>query len=172
MNAIILLIPILLLRYALLGGLSKEALKRAVFLPPMDGKKRATLWIYLISNIALFLYLFFIQIRIVPGWFYLGLILFVLGTVLYAVSIINFARPNANGVNQKGLYRVSRHPMYVAFFIYFLGCVLLTQSLVLLAILLVFQISSHWIILSEESWCVKEFGEEYITYMKKVRRYI
>jgi protein-S-isoprenylcysteine O-methyltransferase Ste14 len=37
---------------------------------------------------------------------------------------------------------------------------------------LVFQISSHWIILSEERWCVKQFGDEYIDYMKRVRRYI
>ncbi len=37
---------------------------------------------------------------------------------------------------------------------------------------IVFQISAYWIILSEERWCVKKFGEEYINYMNKVRRYI
>jgi protein-S-isoprenylcysteine O-methyltransferase Ste14 len=37
---------------------------------------------------------------------------------------------------------------------------------------LVFQISAHWIILSEERWCVNKFGQEYINYMNKVRRYI
>lgn len=69
-------------------------------------------------------------------------------------------------------YRISRNPMYVACFIYFLGCVLLTQSLILLAILIVFQISAHWIIRSEERWCIKKFGEEYKSYMSEVRRYI
>jgi len=71
----------------------------------------------------------------------------------------------------KGLYRVSRHPTYVAYFIYFSGCVLLTNSLVLFILLIVFQVSAHWIILSEERWCVKEFGQEYIEHMKKARRY-
>lgn len=46
------------------------------------------------------------------------------------------------------------------------------QSLVLLAIVLVFQITAHWIIRSEERWCIKQFGAEYIQYMEKVRRYI
>ena len=172
MNAALLLIPVILLRYGLLGLLSKEALNRAVFLPPLVGRKRAALWLYLISNIAMFVYLFFLQIRLEPAWFYIGLILYGLGIVSYAISIVNYARPNVNGVNLKGLYRVSRNPMYVAWFIYFMGCVLLTRSFILFAILLVFQISSHWIILSEESWCLKQFGEEYGKYMRKVRRYI
>jgi len=77
-----------------------------------------------------------------------------------------------NGINLNGLYRVSRNPMYIAYFIYFLGCALLTHSLILLALLIGFQVSAHWIILSEERWCIKKFGEEYIKYMNKVRRYI
>ena len=75
-------------------------------------------------------------------------------------SVSSFAKPAKNGINLKGLYRISRNPMYVSYFIYFLGCVLLTQSLLLLAILVAFQISTHWIILSEERWCIKKFGEK------------
>ncbi len=62
--------------------------------------------------------------------------------------------------------------MYVAYFIYFLGCVFLTQSIILLTLLMVFQISAHWIILSEERWCINKFGGEYKKYMNEVRRYI
>uniref|UniRef100_UPI0032610785 methyltransferase family protein n=1 Tax=Clostridium sp. NkU-1 TaxID=1095009 RepID=UPI0032610785 len=62
--------------------------------------------------------------------------------------------------------------MYVGYFIYFLGCVLFTHSMLLLISLLVFQISAHWIILSEERWCANKFGTEYINYMNKVKRYI
>ena len=71
-----------------------------------------------------------------------------------------------------GIYRFTRNPMYVAYFVYFLGCVILTHSLILFLILMVFQISAHWIILSEERWCIRQFGDEYIKYMNKVRRYI
>lgn len=71
-----------------------------------------------------------------------------------------------------GLYRVSRNPMYISYFLYFLGCAILTNSWILLLFLIAFQTSSHWIILSEERWCIENFGDEYIKYMNKVRRYI
>lgn len=62
--------------------------------------------------------------------------------------------------------------MYVAYFVFFMGYVLMTQSLILLALVIIFQISAHWIILSEERWCMEKFGDEYVQYLKRVRRYI
>ena len=172
MNAILLVIPLILIRFILLSILDKEALKRAAFFAPLIGKEKAAYWFYQVSNILIFIYLCFLKITTNPYWLYVGLVIYGLGILLCIVSVTNFAKPAENGINIKGIYRVSRNPMYVAYFIYFLGCVLLTQSFILLAILLVFQISAHWIILSEERWCVNKFGDEYINYMNEVRRYI
>ncbi len=130
------------------------------------------LWCYQISTILISVYLFFLKIQTDHAWFYIGLIVYAFGILFCTISIIDFAKPKDNGINVKGLYRISRNPIYIAYFIYFLGCVMLTYSWVLLLLLIIFQISAHWIILSEERWCMKEFGEEYIAYMKKVRRYI
>ncbi|WP_460648037.1 methyltransferase family protein [Lacrimispora xylanolytica] len=71
-----------------------------------------------------------------------------------------------------GFYQISRNPMYVGYFIFFLGCCVLTRSWLLVASLMVFQVSGHWIIRSEERWCIEKFGQEYTSYMDKVRRYI
>ena len=172
MNAFLLVIPLILIRFVLLSILDKEALKRAAFFAPLIGKEKVAYWFYQITNILFFIYLFFLKITTDPNWLYAGLVMFGLGSLLCLLSVIYFAKPAENGINLKGIYRVSRNPMYVAYFIYFLGCVLLTQSIILLIVLLVFQISAHWIILSEERWCVNKFGEEYINYMNKVRRYI
>lgn len=172
MNAFLTIIPFILIRFGLLGILDKEALKRAAFFAPLIGREKAAYGFYQISNVLFFVYLCFQHITIDPYWLSSGLVVYGLGVLLCLVSVLNFAKPAENGINLKGLYRISRNPMYVAYFIYFLGCVLLTQSLILLAILMVFQISAHWIILSEERWCVKKFGTEYINYMNKVRRYI
>jgi protein-S-isoprenylcysteine O-methyltransferase Ste14 len=101
-----------------------------------------------------------------------GLILLILSLILYCVSIIRFASPDALGINKTGLYRFSRNPMYVAFFFYFLGVCMLTRSWILLVILVIFQISVHFLITSEERWCREKFGEPYEEYMLKVRRYI
>lgn len=172
MNGFLLLIPFILIRFGLLSILNKEGLKRAAFFAPLIGREKVAYWFYQISNILIFVYLFFLKITTDPYWFYAGLAIYGLGILLCIASVSNFAKPAENGINLKGLYRISRNPMYMAYFIYFLGCVLLTQSLLLLAILMVFQISAHWIILSEERWCIKKFGEEYKKYMNKVRRYI
>lgn len=172
MNAFFTVIPIILIRYGLLGILSKEALKRASLFAPVIGREKVAYWVYQISTVLMLLYLLLLKIKIGSAWFYVGIIIYSLGIILYGASMINYSKPKINGINLSGLYRVSRNPMYIAYFIYFLGCVFLTQSLILLALLICFQISAHWIILSEERWCIKKFGEEYIKYMNRVRRYI
>lgn len=62
--------------------------------------------------------------------------------------------------------------MYVAYFLVFLGCALVTQSWVLLGMVVVFQVSAHWIILAEERACLAQFGPDYAQYMAQVRRYL
>lgn len=62
--------------------------------------------------------------------------------------------------------------MYVSYFFVFLGCVLLTQSLPLLAALLVFQLTAHTVIRAEERWCLQAFGAAYERYCGSVRRYL
>jgi len=172
MNAVFTVIPLILIRFGLLSILNSRALKRAAFFAPLLGKERVAYWVYQISNITFFIYLCFLRITTDSFWLSIGLVIYGLGILLCIGSILNFAKPKENGINVTGLYRISRNPMYIAYFVYFLGCVLLTRSWILFAILLVFQISAHWIILSEERWCIEKFGEEYITYMRKVRRYI
>jgi protein-S-isoprenylcysteine O-methyltransferase Ste14 len=172
MNAFITVIPIILIRYGLLSFINKEALKRAGIFATLIGRERRAYVVYQITTICIFLYLIMLKIRTDSGWFYIGLIVYISGLILYAVSIVNYSKPKTNGINLNGLYEVSRNPMYIAYFIYFLGCVFLTHSYILLVLLIAFQISAHWIIISEERWCINKFGEEYIRYMNKVRRYI
>ena len=91
---------------------------------------------------------------------------------IYQLSNAAIAAPSGEGLNQNGLYRFSRNPMYLSYFILFMGCALLTHSVLLGGIDIIFQLSSHWIILSEERWCIGRFGDAYRQYMKRVRRYI
>ena len=138
----------------------------------MLGKEIGAYWLYQISNIAILIFMFFLRVKVESSWlFYLGLIFYILGLLFYTVSVVNFARPSNEGLNDKGLYCFSRNPMYLSYFIFFSGCSLLTQSLVLCGIVLIFQFTAHGVILSEERGCIEMFGEKYKQYMKKVRRY-
>jgi len=173
MNSFLLLIPFLLIRYGLLILLNKKSVKRAAYFPPRVGAEKFAHWIYQISTTAIFLCMLVLSVKIVPTeLFYAGLAVYAIGLALCILSVSNFAKPAQNGINLNGLYQFSRNPMYVSYFVFFIGCVLLTQSLLLLGLVLVYQIATHWLILSEERWCVQEFGDEYLQYMKKVRRYL
>ena len=172
MNAALLLIPIVLIRYPLMRRISMDAFKRAQHSAVSDTKERFAVNAYQITLFALFGYLFFLKIQFNSVLHYMGLGLYILGTVLYIKSIVDYAKPAAGGINKAGLYRYSRNPMYVAFFIYFLGICLFVESWWYVAILMLFQLSVHYLILAEERWCIQQFGEEYKRYMKEVRRYV
>ena len=173
MNGFLLLIPFLLIRFGVLSHLDRAAVKRAAFFAPMAGKEIAAYWIYQLSNAAIFIVLFFLKVPIdFSLQFWWGTLFYLLGLVLCTASVIDFAAPSGEGLNQNGLYRFSRNPMYLSYFILFMGCALLTHSVLLGGIDIIFQLSSHWIILSEERWCIGRFGDAYRQYMKRVRRYI
>jgi len=171
MNAAFLLIPFLLIRFLLPGLYNRQALARAAFFAPLAGAEKAAYWVYQLATLLLLVGPFFLTVQTGGGWFVPGLAVLALGAVLCAVSVVNFAKPTETGFHRNGLYRFSRNPMYVGYFFYFLGCVLLTRSLLLLAALVAFQVSAHWIILSEERWCAAQFGQQYTAYKAKVRRY-
>lgn len=171
MNAVLLVIPLFIIRFGLLGMINKSALRRAAFFAPLEGRERMAYFFYQVLNIMIILYPLFLKIQTKQPRLLVGSFVYILGIVVLVISTIAFAKPNYSGLNANGIYKLSRNPMYVGYFIYFLGCVVLTNSMVLLIILLVFQISAHWIILSEERWCIQKFGSNYVSYMKRVNRY-
>jgi len=173
MNGLILLIPFLLIRFGLLHMRSREAVTRAAFFAPMKGNERIAYFIYQISNAAILFYSAFLKIVASSSYlFYGGLIIYLIGFVLLVFSVIDFANPQNSGINKNGIYKFSRNPMYVSYFIFLVGCAIIASSWILFGIILIFQISAHWIILAEEKWCIEKFDSEYLQYMSEVRRYI
>lgn len=171
--AFFLLLPFFLVRFGLLSLLNKEAVQRAAHFAPLLEREKGAYWLYQLSNAVLLIAPFFLRVKSIPRWlFFTGAGVYLAGLILLAASVASFAAPTESGVSVVGLYRFSRNPMYVAYFVFFLGCVLLTRSPVLLAALLVFQAAAHWIILSEERWCLQKFGGEYRRYMDRVGRYL
>ena len=173
MPAGILLLPFLGVRFLLLSCLSGTALRRVARFAPMQGAEKIAYIVYQLSNLGIFLLLIFSTVPLAPSWsLFLGLLCYLCGLALCAAAVINFASPDRSGLNTAGLYRFSRNPMYVAYFVCFLGMALLARSLPVLGAVLVFQVSAHWIILAEERWCTTAFGSAYRHYMQRVRRYL
>lgn len=169
----LLLIPFYLVRFSLMAALDREAIGRAAHFPPMQGGEKVAYYLYQLSTVALLLGILVAWVRTAPlALFGTGLLLYLAGLALLAAAVRDFAAPAPGGMRRQGLYRFSRNPMYLAYFVFFVGCALLVQSPLLLAITAVFQLSAHWVILAEERWCIRQFGQDYIRYMAEVRRYL
>lgn len=172
MTSAFLLIPLFLIRYGLLGWVNKNALPRAAHFPPLEGFETAMYWVYQASTLALMVVLLLLKITSDNIWLAAGWVCLGGGSLLLALSVVDFAKPQENVFSTGGVYCYSRNPMYIAYFLYFLGCGMLTKSPIVLGLVCVFQLAAHWVIVAEERWCMKTFGEPYRQYCQKVRRYV
>lgn len=172
-SGLLLLFPFLLLRFGLLGRLGRDGLGRAAHIPPMGGRERLAYWVYQLSSAGVLVCLCAQRAEVEGCLALLGgtcPVPFGAGPVRGGGGEFRKALPGP--FREDGLYRFSRNPMYVSYFVYFAGCVLLTRSRLLAALVLLFQLSEHWIILAEERWCREQFGAPYEAYRKRVRRYL
>ena len=71
-----------------------------------------------------------------------------------------------------GIYSISRNPMYASFIFLNTATFLFLPSILLLIIMLYGMIVHHFIILGEEKFLQKEFGDEYLKYKERVPRYL
>jgi protein-S-isoprenylcysteine O-methyltransferase Ste14 len=171
-TGLLIVIPILLTRYLLTSLLNKKAVRRAAFFPPTQGLEKPAYIVNIVTTLLLLVLPFFLRINLHGLMGIAGLGISLVSLILYGISIIHFARPEAGGINRSGLYAFSRNPMYVSFFLYFLGASMMTRSWLQLAVLTVFQVSVHFMILAEERWCRETFGYNFTDYQRRVRRYL
>lgn len=173
MNAWFLLLPMLIIRFGVLSVLGGTASSRAAHIPPAIKEDKLIYWSYQCATAGFLISPFLLKIKVEPIWlFYLGILIYIVGLLLLLLSVLSFARPSNTGINQSGIYRLSRNPMYVSYYLFLIGCGLLTKFFILLVITVIFILTSHRLILAEEQWCKESFGDEYLKYMTRTRRYL
>jgi len=162
----------LAVRYGLMALLNRGALPRAAHFAPMGGEWKTASLVYQAANVLFPLLLCFLPLRFAgfPGA--AGLVLFMTGLALLIASVVSFARAVPDGLATQGPYRLIRNPMYLAYFLYYLGCAVPARSIPLLVLLVVFQAGAHFPILAEERWCLDRFGAQCVAYMEKAGRYL
>lgn len=70
-----------------------------------------------------------------------------------------------------GIYKYSRNPMYASFIFLNTATFLYIPSILLLVVMVYGMVVHHYIILAEEKYLEKEFGDEYRVYKRYVPRY-
>lgn len=72
----------------------------------------------------------------------------------------------------KGIYRISRNPMYLGLYLTFVGGMLYTLNVFYIIISIVVLIIHHIITIAEEKQLNRIYGDAYMLYCNKVRRYL
>jgi protein-S-isoprenylcysteine O-methyltransferase Ste14 len=124
--------------------------------------------IYLLSLI----YSIFVPLKLGTVWFYAGLPIYLLGLIPYAMVFVGFATTPPDKLVTKGIYRYSRHPMYLVLFPVFLGVGIATASWVFLLLSVVYMIMPLLWVDTEERHCLKFYGDAYREYMNRTPRWI
>jgi len=153
----------------------KEVFQRASGLDFDMKTSRAYRTISYISMITEFLavaYSIFLPFKLGTIWFYAGLAIFLLGLVVLIIASVNFIVTPTNTPITRGMYRYSRHPLYLASLLIYLSVVIASASWIFLVIFIVQFISISIGAIREERSCLEMYGESYREYMNNTPRWI
>ena len=78
----------------------------------------------------------------------------------------------AEGVHRAGLYRYSRNPQIVAYFLVVAGYSLLWPSLLGVVWVCLYLVIAHMMVSTEEQHLARLFGDEYRAYCASTPRYV
>jgi protein-S-isoprenylcysteine O-methyltransferase Ste14 len=113
------------------------------------------------------------------GWF--GAIVFVLALALFAWAISTVTRAGSNvptrlpttTIVENGPYRFTRNPIYLSMVLGLIGLAVGFDSLWLLVTLVPFALVIRYgVITREEAYLERKFGEIYLAYKSRVRRWL
>ena len=143
--------------------------------PDISGASKRELRLTIISKIIMFLpiiYSIFLPFKLGTPWFYIGLPICLLGLILLTISFFNFATAPINEPLTKGLYRYSRHPVYITQTLMFIGVSIASASWIFILFTILRTVASFMLMSSEERFCIKKYGDTYREYMNRTPRWI
>jgi len=143
---------------------------------PSDRQKgrKGRLWDWATQGlwIGATLYSIFLPLRVPTGWFYAGLGIFALGLAVLVSATVSVFRTPPGQPFIRGIYGISRHPMYLSMIIVYTAVSIAAASwLFFLLTAATFFLQRRQMIQEEES-CRLRFGRSYIDYMDRTRRWI
>jgi protein-S-isoprenylcysteine O-methyltransferase Ste14 len=115
---------------------------------------------------------FFMPLSLDTFWFYIGFIVYLFGIILLIMAIIGLASSSKDKPVTKGIFRITRNPMYISGIFLFLGIAAVSMSWIYAIIILIWFFLMVNSISEEESECLKKYGPAYREYMDRTPRWI
>jgi protein-S-isoprenylcysteine O-methyltransferase Ste14 len=125
-----------------------------------------------IIMLSIFIYSIFLPLQLGTIWFSIGLTIYLLGLILQTIAWVNVATSPVDKPVTKGLYRYSRHPMYVNIPLIFIGMGIASASWLFLLLSIILIITHFYNAIPEERECLEAYGNAYREYMNRTPRWI
>jgi len=151
----------------------KSPIEDPEFYESPSGKKCGTL--NRVHLLVVFLVCLLTPINFDSSLFWIGFSIYSIGLVLNVVSIYSFT-VFTEGVNNTGVYRYSRNPMYLGASLFYVGLCLMgwmisVSGILLIVVVIWWLVLSHHAVLLEELFLEKKYGELFLRYKESVPRY-
>jgi len=169
-NAWILILGLGLINYGLGFLIAKESMLSTW--PAYNQKEKNLLGILMVDLVAPWIYSIFLPLKLGTAWFYVGFLIYVLGVTFLTIAVVNHATTPVDKPVTKGLYRISRHPMNLSWFLVYIGIGIACASWIFLLCGIVFIIVGQILAIAEERGCLEGFGDVYRDYMNRTPRCI
>jgi len=118
------------------------------------------------------MYSVFLPLELGTIWFCVGLPITLIGLVGYIITVVNWVNTPTGKLVTRGLYRFSRHPMYVTEVLLLLGVSVASASWVFLLFPIIIGVGAVYFIKMEEAQCIGHYGKAYREYMDRTPRWI
>jgi len=151
---------------------NKESSRRHSTMPQYTEFEKKLYYLSIVTLLATLIYSVFLPLKLGTGWFYTGLFIYVLGMIFGFIAMINFALAPLDKPATKGVYSISRNPMYFSMFLMFIGISVTCASWLFLLLTIMWIILSDRGVIAEERLCLETYGDSYKQYMNRTPRWI
>ena len=169
-NAWILIIPIIIISFFGSRILCKRESEEGSSVAK-KGKTASSL--YFLIVLLSYAYSIFLPLRIDTVWFIVGLLIYLPFLFFLIIGLLNFATTPADQPVSKGVYSISRNPMYVGDFMISVSIGIACLSwLFLFWGILEFLLLRYYVMAVEEPFLIEKHGDTYKEFMKRTPRWI
>jgi protein-S-isoprenylcysteine O-methyltransferase Ste14 len=142
------------------------------FVNEFNKKQKGAFFSLHMLNLLMFIYSVFVPIKLGTVWFYVGLPVYLIGLIFYALVFAAFARTPPEKLVTGGIYRYSRNPMQLSGFLAVLGIGIATASWIFLLIAVLFLLMPLAYLKTEERFLLNFYGDVYRDYTNRTPRWI
>ena len=128
----------------------------------------ASITLWLLTTI----YSVFLPFKLDTIWFYIGLFIFLLGFIINIFVTINFVTTPMEEPVIKGVYRYSRHPMYLAMLLIYFSVGIASASWIFLLATIIWLILIKLSVGDEERYCMEKYKDVYREYVNRTPRWV